>query len=58
MKQVQDINSVVGLPRIGAGVSQEQIFKTAGKYTFIVSNNLETEDDRGVNLGCEVQFTK
>lgn len=34
----------------------ERVFTRSGKYRFIVSENLETEDDAHVNLICDVQY--
>jgi hypothetical protein len=32
----------------------ERVFKVPGRYRFVVSDNLETEDDLGVNGTCDV----
>lgn len=34
----------------------EPIFTTPGRYRFIVSHNLETEDDAHANLICDVRY--
>ena len=34
-----------------------RIFTVAGTYRFVVSDNLETEDEGGANLWCSVRFS-
>jgi len=35
----------------------DRIFTVAGTYRFVVSDNLETEDEGGANLWCIVRFS-
>jgi hypothetical protein len=48
----------VGLPEISPDASSERIFTAPGTYRFVVSQNLETEDDLGLNLVCDVRLVK
>ena len=41
-----------------SGDTSEKIFTASGRYTFVASENLETEDETGANLSCDVQFSK
>jgi len=50
--------SAVGLESISRNAVPEHIFTVSGKYRFIVSNNLETEDEEGHNLICDVDFKR
>ena len=46
--------SAVGMASIGG--EPQQIFSRPGRYEFVVSQNLETEDDAGVNLHCAIEY--
>jgi len=47
---------------IGAGSIDhgpiERIFMASGRYRFVMSDNLETEDDRGLNGTCDVTLRR
>lgn len=51
-----DVSSAVAVD-LSADTS-EKIFTAPGRYTFVASENLETEDETGANLSCDVQFSK
>jgi hypothetical protein len=50
-----DVPKAVGVDSIDTGKA-ERIFTVPGSYRFVVADNLETEDDAGVNGVCQVQF--
>jgi hypothetical protein len=53
-----DTALAVGLRSISRDAVPERIFTVPGQYRLIVSENLETEDEAGVNLVCDVRFVR
>lgn len=53
-----DTASARGLEAISRDAVPERIFRVPGQYRFIVSQNLETDDEAGVNLVCDVRLVE
>jgi len=51
------VGQLVGAQSMGRG-QLERVFTVPGRYRFVVSENLETEDDRGVNGSCVVRLLR
>jgi hypothetical protein len=56
------MNSIELSPALARGVAVSQrspaepVFTTPGRYQFVLSDNLETEDDAHANLTCDVRY--
>jgi len=49
------VSSLIGVDL--SSDTAERVFAAPGRYTFVASENLETEDETGANISCTVQYT-
>ena len=50
-----DVRTATGLESVTRG-NPQALFGQGGRYQFVVSENLETEDETGANQACTVEF--